>query len=114
MLRILKKSISNGILTTTYPAKPHVPPQGFRGKPEVDFAKGSLKEYRESARVCPTHAITFENASNKWRLDYGLCIFCGRCEEVCSGITLSGEFELAARKKSDLFIEATFQEGAVS
>lgn len=110
MLRILKKSISNGILTTSYPAKPHEPPLGFRGKPEVDFSRGSLKEYQEAAKVCPTHAIAYQETSKKWSIHYGLCIFCGRCEEVCSGITLSKEFELAARKKTDLVVEATLAE----
>ncbi len=108
MLRILRKSVSNGILTTSYPAKPHEPPLGFRGKPEVDFSKGTLKEYQEAAKVCPTHAITYAETSRTWSINYGLCIFCGRCEEVCSGITLSREFELAARRKTDLVLETTF------
>lgn len=110
MLKILKKSISNGILTTTYPSQPHTPPRGFRGKPQPDFTKGTIAEYRASANVCPTAAITCENSEINWKIDYGKCIFCGRCEEVCSGITLTREFELASRTRADLVIEAVFRE----
>jgi ferredoxin len=43
-------------------------------------------------------------------LNYGRCVLCARCEEVCptQAIRLCGEFELAVRTKADLMASAQF------
>ena len=42
-------------------------------------------------------ATDVEAATRTWSIDYGRCVFCGRCEEVCptDAIRLTEEFELA-------------------
>ncbi|MGK2889436.1 MAG: hypothetical protein ACSLEN_10995 [Candidatus Malihini olakiniferum] len=65
-------------------------------------------------RCLSSHALTIEtdvaNGTRTWQLFLGGCIFCGRCEEVCStlAIILSQEFEMAVANKEDLFQRATF------
>jgi hydrogenase-4 component H len=45
-----------------------------------------------------------------WQINYGRCIFCGRCEEVCptNALTLTAEFELAVMSKDDLLETARY------
>ena len=94
--------------TTQYPAKPHIPFERFRGKPVVDDA--NCVGCETCANVCPSKAITFRDDKEKQvRIlvrDYGLCIFCGQCEEHCitkKGVTLSDKiYDLATFDKSSL------------
>jgi len=94
--------------TTAFPAKPHTPAKKFRGKPVVDDI--NCVGCQTCANVCPPAAITFQdNAEKKVRIirrDYGVCIFCGQCEEHCitrKGVILSDEiFDLAVFDRSQL------------
>ena len=46
-----------------------------------------------------------------WMINYGRCVVCARCEEVCptEAIVLSSQFELAVRcSKADLMATAEF------
>jgi formate hydrogenlyase subunit 6/NADH:ubiquinone oxidoreductase subunit I len=94
--------------TTQFPAKPHVPFENFRGKPVVDDA--NCVGCETCANVCPPKAITFrDDAEKQVRImmrDYGLCIFCGQCEEHCitgKGVKLSDKiFDLAVFDKTNL------------
>ena len=45
-----------------------------------------------------------------WNINYGRCIFCGRCEEVCpfDAIKLGNEFELAVMAAEDLEESSTY------
>jgi formate hydrogenlyase subunit 6/NADH:ubiquinone oxidoreductase subunit I len=49
---------------------------------------------------------------HKWRLDLGLCVFCGRCLEVCPSraITATEEFEMASKRRGDLIAVHTVRE----
>ena len=87
--------------TTKFPAKPHIPFENFRGKPVVDDK--NCVGCETCANVCPPGAITFtDDKKKKIRTivrNYGLCIFCGQCEEHCitmKGVKLSDKiFDLA-------------------
>ena len=48
--------------------------------------------------------------SRTWSINYGRCVFCGRCEESCptGAIRLSADFELAVGSKADLTRKAVF------
>jgi hydrogenase-4 component H len=87
--------------TSKFPAEPHIPFENFRGKPVVD--NDNCVGCETCANVCPPHAITFSDDKEKEirtiKRDYGICIFCGLCEEHCithKGVALSDKiFDLA-------------------
>ena len=94
--------------TTKFPKEPHVPFDNFRGKPVVDDTHCVGCE--TCANVCPPKAITFRDDKEKRvrviARNYGLCIFCGQCEEHCitqKGVQLSDKiFDLAGFDKNNL------------
>ena len=97
------KSLFSRPATVNFPAQPHVPPEGFRGKPK--FYKDDCIGCCACAEVCPSQCILVTDdpaaAPPMRRLDlnYGACIFCGQCELNCTtekGVRLSTEFDLAA------------------
>ncbi|MCF8304384.1 MAG: 4Fe-4S dicluster domain-containing protein [Bacteroidales bacterium] len=100
-------SVFTPAYTTKFPVKPHIPFEGYRGKPEVDD-KNCLG-CETCANVCPPMAITFEDNKETGlrtiRRDYGKCIFCGQCEEHCitgKGVKLSDKiYDIAAFDRND-------------
>jgi hydrogenase-4 component H len=101
--------------TTRFPDEPHIPFEKFRGKPVVDDA--NCVGCETCANVCPSHAITFrDDPVKKIRIierNYGLCIFCGQCEEHCitrKGVKLSDRiYDLATFDRS-LLVETQSKE----
>ena len=87
-------SLLSPAYTSSYPKKPHVPFENYRGKPVVD--NENCVGCETCANVCPPNAITFtDDKKNGIRIitrDYGKCIFCGMCQEHCitgKGVKLS-------------------------
>ncbi len=114
MLKILRKTLKTGRVTTQYPLKLAEPPEGFLGKPVIDFTKADLGKLRLAESVCPTRAITMETdgAKSIVKLSYASCIFCGRCAEAYpEAIRITKEFELAAPLKEHLVRSAQFVAG---
>jgi len=115
MLRIIKQAFSGKTATIAYPAKVVEPPDGFRGKPEIDFARCTACD--ECAAVCPTGAIEVRKEGGRQSgrtvaIDYGDCIFCGECEAACpDAIRLTKEFRIAARTRDELVTSALFEPG---
>jgi Ni,Fe-hydrogenase III small subunit/formate hydrogenlyase subunit 6/NADH:ubiquinone oxidoreductase subunit I len=109
MLQILRKSFSTGVVTTDYPQTPAAVSSNARGRPEIEFA--NWKDARPSAAICPTGAISFQDAAGMRAatLDLGKCIFCGLCAEVDSAIRMTNKCELAARRSEDLRFTAKYQ-----
>lgn len=110
-LRELKEAVTSLVTpayTTKFPKKPHTPAEKYRGKPVVDDA--NCVGCETCANVCPTGAITFEDNKEKGiRLihrNYGLCIFCGQCQEHCitgKGVTLSDQiYDLATFDRNEV------------
>ena len=118
-LRELKEAICailRGPYTTKFPFEPHVPPDGFRGKPEFDEA-GCIG-CKACAEVCPAIAIKVvdelqaDPPTRRLTLHYDKCIFCGQCELLCTtqeGIKLTKQFDLAGFDRSQ-FREGVEQE----
>lgn len=115
MLRILKRALAGEVATNSYPSAAADPPDGFRGKPVIDFTKCTA--CRACAEACPTAAILVndditEGDRRTVTLNYGDCIFCGDCEAACPGaIHLSKEFELAVLDRTDLVTGAMYRKG---
>lgn len=110
-LRELKEAVRSLVTpayTTKFPAKPHMPAENYRGKPVVDdkYCVGC----ETCANVCPSGVITFvDDREKKMRLierNYGLCIFCGQCQEHCitgKGIRLSDKiYDMAVFSREEL------------
>ena len=110
MFKILQKTLSTGIVTVNYPAKPAKISERFRGRPSFDFDK--WKDARPAAEVCPTGAISLSEKgdSQKVTVDYGLCVFCGLCAEATSdqAVRITQEFELATSDRRNLVLTAEY------
>jgi hydrogenase-4 component H len=104
-LRELKEAVRAvvfGPYTTKFPTEPHVPPEGFRGKPE--FRDEDCIGCMACAEVCPALAIRVTDDKRadppvrRFELRYDKCVFCGQCELNCTtkeGIKLTKEWDLA-------------------
>ncbi|MFA5858278.1 MAG: 4Fe-4S dicluster domain-containing protein [Elusimicrobiota bacterium] len=105
------KSFISPPFTSKFPAVPHKPQRGFRGKPvpseEYCIGCGACAE------LCPAAAIEVEDKAGitgqkpvrfmRWR--YDLCVFCGLCEKGCTtkkGVVLSDEYDLAVFDRKQL------------
>src|SRR5688500_13077699 len=132
MLTIFRKSVTTGIVTRPYPEVPDPMPPAARGTPELrpDRCRG----HGACAEVCPSGAIALSPAAPRppqpatwlpepgdphyrlpeaaldqhrtWQIDYGRCVFCGLCAEVCpeEAITVTGRYELAALHREHLIV----------
>lgn len=93
-------SLFSAPYTTSFPKKPHIPFEGFRGKPVVNDEK--CVGCYTCSNVCPSFAIQVsdnkENAIRTIVRDYGKCIFCGQCERYC----ITGEGVILSDKIYDL------------
>lgn len=109
-LRELKEAIRaviSGPYTTAFPAEPHTPPDGFRGKPE--FQEDDCIGCAACAEVCPALAITVTDdvgadpPTRRFELRLDKCIFCSQCELNCTtkeGIKLTKIYDLATLDRS--------------
>ena len=110
-LREIKEAVYSLVTpayTTKFPKEPHTPAENFRGKPEVDDA--NCVGCETCANVCPSGAITFtddkEKKTRTINRNYGLCIFCGQCQDHCitnKGVKLSNKiYDLANFDREEL------------
>jgi Ni,Fe-hydrogenase III small subunit/formate hydrogenlyase subunit 6/NADH:ubiquinone oxidoreductase subunit I len=108
MFDIIRQSLKTGVVTTRYPQTPAEVSSRARGRPEIDWA--NWKDARPAAAVCPTAAISLEDAQGQRvaRLDLGRCIFCGLCAEVDAAIRMTNLCECAARRREDLAASAAY------
>jgi Ni,Fe-hydrogenase III small subunit/ferredoxin-like protein FixX len=108
MFDIIRQSLKTGVVTTRYPAAPPQISARARGRPEIQWA--NWKDARPAAAVCPTGAISFQDAggSRAVRLDLGKCVFCGLCAETGAAIRMTNFCECAETQRDDLVAGATY------
>jgi Ni,Fe-hydrogenase III small subunit/formate hydrogenlyase subunit 6/NADH:ubiquinone oxidoreductase subunit I len=108
MFETIRQSLKTGVVTINYPKTPPKISSRARGKPEIDWA--NWKDARPATNVCPTGAISFEDANGQRvaRLDLSKCIFCGLCADVDKAIRMTNVCECAARRRDDLMTSASY------
>ena len=111
-LRELKEAIRaviKGPYTTKFPAEPHEPFDGFRGKPT--FREDSCIGCAACAEICPALAMRYSDdpaASppvRKFDCHLDKCVYCGQCELNCTtkeGVQLTKEYDLSTLDRSTL------------
>ncbi|MCI0537938.1 MAG: NADH-quinone oxidoreductase subunit NuoB [Verrucomicrobiales bacterium] len=109
MFEVLRKSLSTGIVTSSYPASPPAVSKNARGRPEIDWV--NWKDARPATAVCPTGAISYDDLRGQRvaRLDLGKCIFCGLCADVDNAIRMTNICECATGQRDDLVTSASYQ-----
>jgi len=110
-LRELKEALRAvlfGPYTTKFPSVPHIPPDGFRGKPE--FHEDGCVGCAACAEVCPALAIKVTDEpdadppTRRLELRFDKCVFCGQCELNCTtkeGVKLSKIFDMVTLDRSE-------------
>jgi Ni,Fe-hydrogenase III small subunit len=103
MLTALLRSLRTGVVTIRYPEEPAQVPGRFRGAPRV--LPGSELDALPPPSVCPSGAIARQAGPQRYAIDLGRCLFCGRCaESPGAAIELGREVELAARSRESLVV----------
>lgn len=97
--------------TVKYPFQRLEPPEGFRGRHQVDWDR--CIGCGTCARDCPSFAIQMVGASQGPRpsIDLAKCIFCYQCADSCprGAISSTRAFELATWRREDLIIRPPAQ-----
>ncbi len=114
MFKFLEQS--SGILTNSFPEIVEEPPDGFRGKPEIDFARCTACD--RCAAACPTGAITAGPSPEApgeriVSIDYGRAFSAGSARRrVRTAMHLTREFQLATSDRGALVTRARYSAGA--
>ncbi len=94
------------LVTGTYPEGP-ADPVG-RGARTPLHQSPRCEGTGECALACPTQAIevTGRGKGATFQLDYGRCVFCRACVDVCptGALIASADFELSVRRREDLVV----------
>ena len=109
MFDILRKSLTTGVVTTSYPASRAGVSEQARGRPEIDFA--NWQDARPAVAACPTGALACSDSDGKrtTTLDLGKCTFCGLCAEADAAVRMTRLCELAVARKACLSVAARYE-----
>jgi formate hydrogenlyase subunit 6/NADH:ubiquinone oxidoreductase subunit I len=108
-MKILEFAKKEKMVTNNFPVVPYEVTDGFRGKPEYNYA--NCIGCGACTVACPSNALSLKKDEERglavWKIDYNRCIFCGRCDEVCptEAITLSKDYVMCVLfDKEDLTV----------
>jgi NADH-quinone oxidoreductase subunit I len=115
-MRITGKHLGRHAITLQYPEEKWPMPERSRGIVVLlsDKETGDLNctSCMLCMRACPTAAISIVSPRGedkkrhleKFEIDFGLCCFCGLCEEACSfsAIKMAPKYEFSTENKADL------------
>lgn len=113
MLRIILNALRTGRVTEPEAMLEAPAPAGSRGRPALNAAR--CDGDAACAAVCPSAAISFGPIQAEQRrlltLDYGACVFCGRCAQVCgpAALTITTDYAMAVLRRADLVLHAEVQ-----
>jgi formate hydrogenlyase subunit 6/NADH:ubiquinone oxidoreductase subunit I len=97
-------AVSTPRVTRNYPFVTDAVDRGIRGTPVLIADR--CESLGDCETACPTSAIQLSETTEGlvWQLDYGLCVFCGRCIQACSvgAIVADPTFELAQVRREDI------------
>ena len=113
MLRIILTALRSR--RTTEPVEELLGPAAAatRGRPTLDPNRCDGDSACEAA--CPTTAISLSplqpNGQRAFTLDYGACVFCGRCAEACApgALTMTADYALATQRREDMILRVLVQ-----
>jgi hydrogenase-4 component H len=106
MLRILAAALHGGRVTESLETLEAAAPPAAKGRPDLDVDRCDGNGACQTA--CPTTAIQLgpprPAGGRSFVLDYGACIFCGRCAAAClpGALTMTGDYALATLCRADL------------
>jgi hydrogenase-4 component H len=117
MFRILTSALRIGRVTESLETLEAAAPPAGKGRPNLDVDRCDGNGACQIA--CPTTAIVLgaprPDGNRSFTLDYGACVFCGRCAEACVpvALTMTGDYALAALRRQDLVlrVEVPFPSG---
>jgi Ni,Fe-hydrogenase III small subunit/ferredoxin len=108
MLAWIPRGLRQGVVTTAYPRRREVPPDGFHGPVAVLDGIGAD---RELEWCCPAGAIAVGD-DGRLTLDRGRCIQCGECVRVAPHrFAYEHRFETAARRRGALIVGGDGDDG---
>lgn len=92
------KNLFSRSATVPYPREELHYPDGYRGR--ISFDPASCIGCRSCVDACPSRAISIVNSVRageskfECHLNFGRCVYCGRCAEICPGGSLKMTAEL--------------------
>ena len=103
MFKVIKARLHQKYRTMKFPKVLPEMAERYRGKPVLN-SENCINDCSSCIDICPVDAL--EKSSSLLEIDLGKCIFCGKCEEVCSGkcISFSKDFSMAVSERSTLVI----------
>lgn len=102
---LLLRPLRSRVVTSRYPREVWLSDRANRGVPVFDPTQCTLS--RDCEGVCPTGAITIEEAGDgpgRWSIDFGRCISCGVCVQAClkGAIRAASEIDPVAPTRDSL------------
>jgi len=117
MSRWVLRGLASGIKTTSYPKSPD--PGASNAPAAIELNVGALSPELaiETARICPTEAITIQGdaSTGSLQFDMGQCVLCGRCvRKAPEAFAYRRAPEVAVRRRRSLETTVSWRDGRIA